>query len=84
MAASFVDTHRNILGEREKIPRKDHRVRAQALWDEAAGRRCFNIVSGIRLPLDTEKDERPPGRLAHPSQQSLERGRNLQASLIAA
>ncbi|CAM9446563.1 unnamed protein product [Scytosiphon promiscuus] len=78
------ETFANILGMREKVPKADPRVRAQALWDEGCGRRCYNIVSGARLPLQTAKAERPPGHLAHPSQQSLERGRHLQASLVAA
>ncbi|CBN80161.1 expressed unknown protein [Ectocarpus siliculosus] len=78
------ETFINILGMRQKIPKSDPRVRAQALWDEGCGRRSYNIVTGVQLPLPSVKAERPPGRLAHPSQQSLERGRNLQASLIAA
>ncbi|CAM9687239.1 unnamed protein product, partial [Hapterophycus canaliculatus] len=58
--------------------------RSQALWDEGCGRRRYDIVSGAQLSLPTAKPERPPGPLAHPSQQSLERGRNLQGSLVAA
>lgn len=57
-------------------------ARSQALWDEFAGRRRFDIVTGALLPLKTEKEERPPGQLAHSSQQSLERGRNLQGSIL--
>ncbi|CAM9963077.1 unnamed protein product [Pylaiella littoralis] len=78
------ETFRTILGVRQKVPKSDPRVRSQALWDEACGRRSYNIVSGAQLPLPAAKAERPPGRLAHPSQQSLERGRNLQGSLIPA
>lgn len=78
------ETFINILGMREKVPKSDPAIRGQALWDEGCGRRPYNIVSGARLPLPTAKAERPPGRLAHPSQQSLERGRNLQGSLIPA
>lgn len=78
------ETFNNILGMREKVPKSDPRVRSQALWDEGCGRRPYDIVSGVQLPLPTAKAERAPRRLAHPSQQSLERGRNLQASLIAA
>lgn len=78
------ETFINILGMRQKIPKSDLRVRAQALWDEGCGRRSYDIVTGVQLPLPTVKAERPPGRLAHPSQQLLERGRNLQASLLAA
>eukprot|EP00904_Undaria_pinnatifida_P000890 jgi/Undpi1/10801/HiC_scaffold_3.g01330.m1 len=74
----------NVLGARERFPKSDPRVRSQLLWDEGAGRRSYNVVSGVRLPLPTEMSERPPGRLAHPSQQSLERGRNLQGSLAPA
>lgn len=70
----------NILGMRERVPKADPAVRAQALWDEGCGRRPYDIVSHARLPLPGARAERPPGRLAHPSQQSLERGRNLQAS----
>lgn len=78
------ETFINILGMRERVPKSDPVVRAQALWDEGCGRRPYNIVSGTQLPLPTAKAERPSGRLGHPSQQSLERGRNLQASLISA
>lgn len=78
------ETFVNILGMRERVPKSDPVVRARALWDEGCGRRPYNIVSGAQLPLPTAKAERPPGRLAHPSQQSLERGRNLQGSLIPA
>lgn len=79
------ETFINILGMREKVPKTDPARRAQALWDEGCGRRPYDIVSGARLPLPTTgKAERAPGRLGHPSQQSLERGRNLQGSLIPA
>lgn len=78
------ETFATILGMKERVPKSDPAVRAQSLWDEGYGRRSYDIVSGAQLPLPTVKSERPPGRLAHPSQQSLERGRNLQASLIPA
>lgn len=78
------ETFATILGMKERVPKSDPAIRAQALWDEGCGRRAYDIVSGVRLPLPTAKPERAPGRLAHPSQQSLERGRNLQASLIPA
>lgn len=78
------DTYRRLFGPRERVPKSDPRVRSQTLRDEGAGRRRYDIVSGAGLPFKTLLPERPPGRLAHPSQQSLERGRNLHGALVAA
>lgn len=75
------NTHERLFGTHERRSRVDPRFRAQRLWDEGMGRRNYDIVFGKRPCLKTQQPERPEGRLSHPSQQSLERGRNIQGSL---
>lgn len=71
----LMDTHERVFG---KDPVRINALRTQHLYDQSAGGRDYNIVTGVLPGLWRPvfiPEERVNAKLAHPSQQSLERGR---------
>ncbi|KAG5178893.1 hypothetical protein JKP88DRAFT_247833 [Tribonema minus] len=90
-AAAAHTTHERLFerdGGSGAAPRPQRRsaARAQALADAAHGGKTYDIVTNAALPpgLAPSVPERVCRWLAHPSQASLERGRNRQGALVAA
>ena len=80
--AAAESTHARLF-ERTQLQHRPHR--AQALVNAAHGGKAYNIVTGCAVPaaLQPSAPERVCAWLGHPSQTTLERGRNMQGSLVA-
>jgi len=75
------DTHQRVFGFRDEGVRK--LAREQNLRNEDIGGKSHSITSHARIDFaPSTAPERYDRRLAHPSQQSLERGRHMQGSLV--
>lgn len=76
----YADTHSHIFQKRVVNFRKE---RIQRLRDLSLMGKNYDIVTHAQVKvLPSQVPEREDRRLAHASQQSLERGRNLQGSLL--
>lgn len=76
----YADTHLRIFQKREVVFNPD---RTQRLRDYDLNGKHYNIVTHATIGILPPKSEaKVDMRLQHPSQQSLERGRNLQGSLL--
>jgi hypothetical protein len=82
-AAAVAENTHSRLFERTQQQRRPHRE--QALVNAAHGGKAYNIVTGCTVPaaLLPSAPERVCAWLGHPSQTTLERGRNMQGSLVA-
>lgn len=81
-----MDTHDRLFGGAKAEPVLPNPQRTQNLFDQNAGGRGFNIITGVvggYWKPQYVPQERVDKRLAHPSQQSLERGRLEQGSMAA-
>jgi hypothetical protein len=81
-AAAAESTHARLF-ERTQQQRRPHRE--LALVNASHGGKAYNIVTGCTVPaaLLPSAPERVCAWLGHPSQTTLERGRNMQGSLVA-
>ena len=76
---SYVDTNARIFQKREHFANPQRR---QQLRDQDIAGKDYDVITHTKVHLyPSTKDERVNKILAHPSQQSSERGRNVQGSL---